>query len=89
MDYNKRATIIGEGEVVEIGNGWAFWIGMIHAANYGEEKLRLAKGRYKEDPAKDEVPISQANKINFKRRSDVETVIDLLQRHVNDLPAEV
>jgi len=88
MDYNKRAIVIGKSETVELGNTWCYWVGMIRSQGFNEEKLRLAKGRYKEDPAKDEVPITQANKMNFKRRSDVKAVIDLLQRHMNDLPEE-
>jgi len=79
-DFNKdkRAEWI-ESEDMKIGGQWFFRVGIIKDGD-GVKKVRMAKCEKKPDGK-----ISEVQKLNFKRRSDFDPLIPLVQRMLDKI----
>jgi len=87
----ERKNTFRNVHVLGLGGQWAIAVGIV-TDSYGTEKIRIAKGRYKEmAPLKegelsqslgdvDEFPISQPNKFNIKRAAEWEAVSTLVEK---------
>jgi hypothetical protein len=65
---------------IKLGGKWATRIGLIKTAD-GETKLRVAKGRYKNDGS-----FSQVQKFNIKWAGELESIITALLTWRGKLP---
>lgn len=82
-------------KILSLGGKWAFGVGIIKEKT-GERKIRIVKGKltnpFKKDPnwkemdlSQDPTPISQVQRMNFKRRDEFKTMIDVLDEMFDEL----
>ncbi|NHI91034.1 MAG: hypothetical protein EAX96_00940 [Candidatus Lokiarchaeota archaeon] len=85
-------------KILSLGGKWAFGVGIIKEKS-GDRKIRMVKGKltnplkksgeWKEiDLTQDPNPISQVQKMNFKRREEYKAMIDTLDEMFNVLEKE-
>ncbi len=71
-----------EHEDVKIGGKWFYRVGILKDAD-GVKKVRLAKCELKDDGK-----VSEVQKVNFKRRSDFDPLIPVLQRMLDKIEGQ-